>query len=121
MTQADSVPIRRDDGVEPALTGADSSADEHDTGSSTLSADTSSGEESSTTGIIEASGRARFLSRLVDRNNDVVALRLYEYLDGELEVTLDRAMRGIGKFNCVARVAGEVVAEAAILCTTRPA
>ncbi len=39
----------------------------------------------------------------------------------ELEVTFDRAMRGIGKFNCVARVAGEVVAEASILCTIQPA
>jgi 3-hydroxyacyl-[acyl-carrier-protein] dehydratase len=38
----------------------------------------------------------------------------------ELEVMFDRAMRGIGKFNCVARVAGEVVAEAAILCTIQP-
>jgi len=39
----------------------------------------------------------------------------------ELEVMFDRAMRGIGKFNCVARVAGEVVAEASILCTIQPA
>ena len=39
----------------------------------------------------------------------------------ELEVTFDRAMRGIGKFNCVARVAGEVVAEASIMCTLQPA
>jgi 3-hydroxyacyl-[acyl-carrier-protein] dehydratase len=39
----------------------------------------------------------------------------------ELEVTFDRAMRGIGKFNCVARVAGDVVAEASILCTIQPA
>jgi len=39
----------------------------------------------------------------------------------ELEVTFDRAMRGIGKFNCTARVAGEVVAEASILCTIQPA
>ena len=39
----------------------------------------------------------------------------------ELEVTLDRALRGIGKFNCIARVAGEVVAEASILCTIQPA
>ena len=39
----------------------------------------------------------------------------------ELEVTFDRAMRGIGKFNCVARVADEVVAEASILCTIQPA
>ena len=39
----------------------------------------------------------------------------------ELEVSFDRAMRGIGKFNCVARVAGEVVAEASILCTIAPA
>jgi 3-hydroxyacyl-[acyl-carrier-protein] dehydratase len=39
----------------------------------------------------------------------------------ELEVTFDRAMRGIGKFNCTARVSGEVVAEASILCTIQPA
>lgn len=39
----------------------------------------------------------------------------------ELEVIFDRAMRGIGKFGCVARVAGEVVAEASILCTIQPA
>jgi 3-hydroxyacyl-[acyl-carrier-protein] dehydratase len=39
----------------------------------------------------------------------------------ELEVLFERAMRGIGKFNCVARVAGEVVAEASILCTIQPA
>ena len=39
----------------------------------------------------------------------------------ELEVTFDRAMRGIGKFNCVARVDGDVVAEASILCTIAPA
>ena len=39
----------------------------------------------------------------------------------ELEVVFDRAMRGIGKFNCIARVGGEVVAEASILCTIQPA
>jgi 3-hydroxyacyl-[acyl-carrier-protein] dehydratase len=39
----------------------------------------------------------------------------------ELEVLFERAMRGIGKFNCIARVAGEVVAEASILCTIQPA
>jgi len=39
----------------------------------------------------------------------------------ELEVTFDRAMRGIGKFGCVARVAGDVAAEASILCTIQPA
>jgi 3-hydroxyacyl-[acyl-carrier-protein] dehydratase len=38
----------------------------------------------------------------------------------ELEVTFERAMRGIGKFGCVARVAGEVAAEATILCTVQP-
>jgi 3-hydroxyacyl-[acyl-carrier-protein] dehydratase len=38
----------------------------------------------------------------------------------ELEVMFERAMRGIGKFNCIARVAGEVVAEASILCTIQP-
>jgi 3-hydroxyacyl-[acyl-carrier-protein] dehydratase len=39
----------------------------------------------------------------------------------ELEVTLDRMLRGIGKFICVARVAGEKVAEATILCSVKPA
>jgi 3-hydroxyacyl-[acyl-carrier-protein] dehydratase len=38
----------------------------------------------------------------------------------ELEVRLERAMRGIGKFSCVARVEGDVVAEATILCTVKP-
>jgi 3-hydroxyacyl-[acyl-carrier-protein] dehydratase len=38
----------------------------------------------------------------------------------EIEVTLGRALKGIGKFSCVARVAGAVVAEAAILCSVRP-
>ena len=38
----------------------------------------------------------------------------------ELEVTLERALKGIGKFSCVARVAGAVVAEAVILCSVRP-
>ena len=38
----------------------------------------------------------------------------------ELEVMFDRAMRGIGKFSCIARVSGEVVAEASILCTIPP-
>jgi 3-hydroxyacyl-[acyl-carrier-protein] dehydratase len=34
----------------------------------------------------------------------------------ELEVKLERQLRGIGRFSCEARVAGEVVAEATILC-----
>jgi 3-hydroxyacyl-[acyl-carrier-protein] dehydratase len=38
----------------------------------------------------------------------------------EVDVTLERRMRGIGKFACVARVAGELVAEATILCTVKP-
>lgn len=38
----------------------------------------------------------------------------------ELEVTFERALRGIGKFGCVARVGGETVAEATILCSVRP-
>jgi 3-hydroxyacyl-[acyl-carrier-protein] dehydratase len=38
----------------------------------------------------------------------------------ELEVTLERALRGIGKFACVARVEGATVAEATILCSVRP-
>jgi 3-hydroxyacyl-[acyl-carrier-protein] dehydratase len=38
----------------------------------------------------------------------------------ELEVSIDRFMRGIGKFTCVARVEGATVAEANILCAMRP-
>jgi len=34
----------------------------------------------------------------------------------EIEVHFERQLRGISKFNCVARVAGEVAAEATILC-----
>jgi 3-hydroxyacyl-[acyl-carrier-protein] dehydratase len=34
----------------------------------------------------------------------------------ELEVKLERQLRGIGKFTCEARVAGVLVAEATILC-----
>jgi 3-hydroxyacyl-[acyl-carrier-protein] dehydratase len=37
----------------------------------------------------------------------------------ELEVCLERSLRGIGKFACVARVAQSVVAEATILCSMR--
>jgi 3-hydroxyacyl-[acyl-carrier-protein] dehydratase len=37
-----------------------------------------------------------------------------------LEVALERQVRGIGKFACIARVAGEIVAEATILCTVKP-
>jgi 3-hydroxyacyl-[acyl-carrier-protein] dehydratase len=38
----------------------------------------------------------------------------------EVEVSLERAMRGIGKFACAARVSGQVAAEASILCTVKP-
>ena len=38
----------------------------------------------------------------------------------EVEVIFERALRGIGKFGCVARVAGQTVAEATILCALRP-
>ena len=38
----------------------------------------------------------------------------------EIEVIFERALRGIGKFGCVARVAGVTVAEATILCALRP-
>jgi 3-hydroxyacyl-[acyl-carrier-protein] dehydratase len=38
----------------------------------------------------------------------------------ELEVKVERLLRGIGKFSCVARVSGEVAAEADILLTVRP-
>jgi 3-hydroxyacyl-[acyl-carrier-protein] dehydratase len=34
----------------------------------------------------------------------------------EIAVDLERQLRGIGKFNCEARVEGELVAEATILC-----
>ena len=37
----------------------------------------------------------------------------------ELEVELVRMLHGIGRFACVARVAGKVVAEAAILCAVQ--
>jgi len=37
----------------------------------------------------------------------------------EIEVQMERQLRGIGKFGCVARVAGETVAEATILCSMR--
>ena len=39
----------------------------------------------------------------------------------ELEVKLERLLRGIGRFSCVARVGGETVAEALILLAIRPA
>jgi len=39
----------------------------------------------------------------------------------ELDVTLERALRGIAKFGCIARVGGEVAAEATILCSAQPA
>jgi 3-hydroxyacyl-[acyl-carrier-protein] dehydratase len=35
----------------------------------------------------------------------------------ELDVRIERIVRGIGKFSCVARVGGETVAEATILCS----
>jgi 3-hydroxyacyl-[acyl-carrier-protein] dehydratase len=38
----------------------------------------------------------------------------------ELDVSIDRFMRGIGKFSCTARVAGATVAEANILCAMKP-
>jgi 3-hydroxyacyl-[acyl-carrier-protein] dehydratase len=38
----------------------------------------------------------------------------------EMEVTLERLVRNIGKFTCVARVGGSTVAEAVILCSVRP-
>jgi 3-hydroxyacyl-[acyl-carrier-protein] dehydratase len=38
----------------------------------------------------------------------------------ELEVELVRMLHGIGRFACVARVAGKVVAEASILCAVQP-
>ena len=37
----------------------------------------------------------------------------------ELEVHIERSLRGIGRFACIARVDGQVVAEATILCTVQ--
>jgi 3-hydroxyacyl-[acyl-carrier-protein] dehydratase len=39
----------------------------------------------------------------------------------ELDVKVERMLRGIGKFSCVARVGAEVAAEATILLAMRPA
>jgi len=39
----------------------------------------------------------------------------------EIEVTLERLLRNIGKFACVARVRGDTVAQATILCAPQPA
>ena len=39
----------------------------------------------------------------------------------ELDVTLERQLRGIGKFACIARVGGAVAAEATILCSAQKA
>jgi len=39
----------------------------------------------------------------------------------EIEVTLERLLRNIGKFSCVARVGKDLVAEATILCAQQPA
>jgi 3-hydroxyacyl-[acyl-carrier-protein] dehydratase len=38
----------------------------------------------------------------------------------EIEVHFERELRGIGKFGCVARVGGGIVAEATILCSMQP-
>jgi 3-hydroxyacyl-[acyl-carrier-protein] dehydratase len=38
----------------------------------------------------------------------------------EIEVCFERQLRGISKFKCAARVGGEIVAEATILCSVRP-
>ena len=37
----------------------------------------------------------------------------------EVEVIFERALRGIGRFGCVARVAGQTVAEATLLCSIK--
>lgn len=39
----------------------------------------------------------------------------------EIEVTLERGVRGVWKFSCVARVDGAVVCEAEMLCSVRKA
>ena len=39
----------------------------------------------------------------------------------EIDVKVERMLRGIGKFSCVARVGSEVAAEATILLAMRPA
>ncbi|HZQ74500.1 MAG TPA: 3-hydroxyacyl-ACP dehydratase FabZ [Burkholderiales bacterium] len=37
----------------------------------------------------------------------------------EIEVRIERFLRGIGRFSCTARVAGELAAEATILCAMK--
>jgi len=37
----------------------------------------------------------------------------------EIEAAMERFLRGIGRFSCVARVGGQVVAEATILCAMK--
>lgn len=84
--------------------------------------------------ILEAFAQAAILAMLAEDTPRTEQIYYYLGIDDarfkkpvvpgdqlELEVTFDRAMRGIGKFNCVARVAGDVVAEASILCTIAPA
>ena len=39
----------------------------------------------------------------------------------EIEVTLERGVRGVWKFSCLARVDGVLVCEAEMLCSVRPA
>ena len=39
----------------------------------------------------------------------------------EIEVTLERGVRGVWKFSCLARVDGALVCEAEMLCSVRPA
>jgi 3-hydroxyacyl-[acyl-carrier-protein] dehydratase len=84
--------------------------------------------------ILEAFAQAAILAMLAEDEPRTDQIYYYVGIDDarfkkpvvpgdqlELEVTFDRAMRGIGKFNCTARVGGEVVAEATILCTIQPA
>jgi 3-hydroxyacyl-[acyl-carrier-protein] dehydratase len=82
--------------------------------------------------MAQAAGVLVFSSQ--EATHDNTAVYYYVGIDGarfkkpvvpgdqlQLEVKMERALRGIGKFACVARVAGEVVAEANILCSMRPA
>ena len=82
--------------------------------------------------ILEAMAQAAaiLVFRTLDVRPDEKAVYYYAGIDNarfkrpvvpgdqlEIEVHLERQLRSIAKFNCVARVAGDVVAEATILCS----
>jgi 3-hydroxyacyl-[acyl-carrier-protein] dehydratase len=84
-------------------------------------------------GVLILEAMAQTASLLFGKKHDAGTLYYYVGIDNarfkrpvipgdqlELEVKLERVLRNIGKFTCVARVAGTVVAEATILCSVQP-